>query len=450
MPHRINDASVQTNYRETVMIVDYNRSPNITEEERLASFQDSVQRALDELTQMLSDIDTPEKKGLVEKIEVVSQNTANARQRAVYSQGIAEEAQTMADSAGQAAQTAWNYADEAQGSARTANRAANNALTQVSIVEDVAGTLQWIQEHGSYVETSDTEVTTGKIYFVYNQTAQDYEPIVSPDPEKNPYAEGWYELDISDSQADFIMAHLAVTTRGLWVLPSGIGSGTTPASGEAQADSDARQGSGYKALLSSTGLMIYDGSGQLVSTFGENIIFDSSRQQVIGGQNNFILFDPDDGSITISGSNVKIGDTGKVLSDVLTDIDVSVEQTSGGADITINGDTVHLYDGGAGEDAVNVVIVPSNGMAFKNDSVDTTLTVTIYYGSTVITNQTGLTSAFGVGSYLQWKARLHGESVYTTIPSSDERLTNNGFSLALSPSDVNVQAVFVVEVIAPE
>lgn len=106
--------------------------------------------------------------------------------------------------------------------------------------------------------------------------------------------------------------------------------------------------------------------------------------------------------------------------------------------------------GEAGEDAVNVCIHSSNGMAFKNDSINTTLTVTIYYGSLTITNQTGLINAFGTGSYLQWKVKLFGQSTYNTIPSSDHRLSDDGFTLNLTPTDVNVQAVFNVEIIVPD
>ncbi len=419
MPDRVHAATVQTDDRETVMIVDYNRSPNITEEERLASLQDSVQRALDELMQMISGIETPEKNGLVEKVEVVTQKAGSAKQRAVFSQQLAEEAQTMADEAGKAAQTAWNYADEAKtsaeeakGSARIANTAANAALTQVSIIEDVAGTLQWIQEHGSYVATADTVVDPTKIYFIYNSTAQDYEPIVSPDPEKNPAAEGWFELDVSDSQAEFIMAHIAVTARGLWVLPSGINTGTvTPDSSidgtgsDAMANARARLGSDYKVLLSNDGMHVYDGLGIEVSVFGENIVFNSLRRQVIGGQNNYILFDPTDGSISINGSNVKIGDTGKKLDEVLTDIDISTEQTATGAEITIAGQTVELLNGQDGQQGApgytpyiqgGYWYINGTSTGVKAEGIDGTTTVW-YYGDKITGTSTTPTIFSGSG-----------------------------------------------------
>ena len=54
-------------------------------------------------------------------------------------------------------------------------------------------------------------------------------------------------------------------------------------------------------------------------------------------------------------------------------------------------------DGINGEDAVQVYIHSSAGTAFKNDEVNTTLTITIYYGALVITDQAGLEAAFGPG-----------------------------------------------------
>jgi hypothetical protein len=107
-------------------------------------------------------------------------------------------------------------------------------------------------------------------------------------------------------------------------------------------------------------------------------------------------------------------------------------------------------DGINGADAVQVYIHSSAGTAFKNDEVNTQLTVTIYYGALVITDQAGLEAAFGPGSYLQWQVRLHGEQTYHTVPASDSRLSNNGFTFDISPADVNVQAVFHVQVIIPD
>ena len=265
-----------------------------------------------------------------------AQSSANqAISDAAAASTAAGNAQTAANEAKADASAASAAASSAQTSANNALTYANTALTQLSIVEDVSGVLSWIQDHGTYKVTTDTTVQNGTVYFIYNSPTQDYEPIVSPDPTKNPHQEGWYILDISDSQSEYIMAHLAVTSRGLWVLPSGMGTAT-----------DAQYAPNYKVLLASNAMYVYDGSGNLVSTFGANIEFSSTRPQYIGNNNTYIVFDPaNGGSITIGGgSRVTIG-TNKTLDDVLTDLDVSVTQTATGADITVNGDTVSIANG---------------------------------------------------------------------------------------------------------
>ena len=231
-------------------------------------------------------------------VEVKAQNdTSLASVKAIYeaaeqAKTDAARAQTAADEAEGHAQTALTNAATAKSAADNAQAAADKSLTQLSIIEDVAGTLSWISEHGSYTATTDTTVQEGTVYFIYDQTTQDYEPVINPTG--NPRSQGWYVLDVADSQSDYIMSHLAVTSRGLWVLPSGMGSA-----------SDAQYAPNYKALLSSSGLLIYDGNGVLVSTFGESIDFSSTRAQHIGNSTAYIQFNPDNGgSLTIVGSSI--------------------------------------------------------------------------------------------------------------------------------------------------
>lgn len=506
-----------------------------------------------------------------------AQNSADsASEAAANAWAHAEEAWNYADSANTAATNAWSYADSANtaasnawthandaltaansanDSATSANRSANAALTQLGVVEDVVGVLEWISEHATYKASTDTEVVAGKIYFT--KSGDTYTPVANPTG--NPSTAGYYEIDnIDEAVSNYVSSHLALTNQGLWVV---------------------NDNNSYKILLASDGMKVYDASGNLVSTFGESIEFSSSRAQYIGGDNAYIVFNPSDGSMSIGGThlyisgNVTFGGQTRSLSEVLNDmqaeIDGSIETwylsgvpttsnqpavnwtttaqksqhlrdlyfdldtghtyrwayenneykwiqiadtdataalaaaqaaqatadskvsdvvieyakstsstvqpSSGWSTNTptweqgkyiwqrttkvINGTTYYTYtciqgakgeEGASGEDAVLVYIHSSNGMAFKNDSVDTTLSVIIYYGDLNITNQTALVNAFGEGSYLQWKAKLYGDSTYTTIPLNDPRLSNNGFTFVLTPADVNVQAVFNVEVITPD
>ena len=181
------------------------------------------------------------------------------------------------------------------------------------------GVLDYATQHGTFALTQDTTVQSGKVYFTYDLQTGDYTPVVEPhDSELSEYYELTYN---SDSMGEFVMTHLAVTSRGLWVLPSGMGSGTTPATGETQQDSDARQGSGYKMLLSSGGSYIYDSNGTLVrSDTASGTDFASGNDWHMGGQDAYIFYDASEGTINIGGSSVTLGGT-KTLAELMSEVD---------------------------------------------------------------------------------------------------------------------------------
>ena len=102
--------------------------------------------------------------------------------------------------------------------------------------------------------------------------------------------------------------------------------------------------------------------------------------------------------------------------------------------------------GPAGEDAVVLTIDSSNGNTFKNSGVDTKLTVTIYKGTTIITDLTQLQQAFGNTAYLQWYWKRRGDSTFKELLSTDSMLSNDGFTLTLTPDKVDVKVVFQCEI----
>ena len=343
----------------------------------------------------------------------------------------AADAQLSADSAARAAGVAWQKADEAelaageaQDSARAANTAANGALTQLSIVEDVIGTLQWISEHGSYELSQDIEVLPGKHYF--ERIGDTYNIIVNPTG--SPYEKGYYELSsIDEAVTSYVSSHLALTNQGLWVT---------------------KDNNAYKILLASDGLKVYDALGNLVATFGESIQFASDRPQYIGGEDAYIVFYDSNGdgtpdAINIGGTNVTILGN-KKLSDLLTNLDISTRQTADGAEISVAGQTVSLKDG---EDAAVLRIDSSRGTVFKNNQVSTVLTVSIYRGSLRITNITDLRREFGSSAHLQWYWQKMDESDFGIIVASDHKLSNDGFTLTLTPDEVDTKVTFMCELI---
>lgn len=261
--------------------------------------------------------ETPAKLTIAAKVgDVVQVRVANGRAFLVGNASApptdnteAIKALTMAGSAAQAAGIAWQKAEEAtadaeraheaaaiavdnaeiakdaaleakadaasaKADAKTANDAANNALQNLYIAEDVAGTVRWIQEHGSYIPTADTSVIERKVYFELVGGA--YVPIANPDSEANPSEIGWYELDVTDSQAEYIMAHLAVTSQGLWVLPRSGTYHLTDENNVVLTDEngdqlDALISNGYKALLGSDALTLYDGNNNKVAVYSRSV-----------------------------------------------------------------------------------------------------------------------------------------------------------------------------------
>ena len=343
----------------------------------------------------------------------------------------AERAKEAADSAENSAKRAQDKAVEAEeaaedaaGSARTANRAANGALSQLSVVEDVVGTLTWISEHGNYALTDDLEVVPGKYYFT--RQGDSYNVVISP--QENPSDQGYYELtSVDEAVSNYVASHLALTNAGLWLT---------------------NDNQSYKILLAADGMKVYDAQGNLVATFGESISFSSTRPQYIGGEDAYIIFydSNNDGipdAINIGGSKVTLGQN-KKLSDLLTTLDISTRQTESGAEITVGDHTVTLKDG---IDAAVLRIDSSRGTVFKNNSVNTVLTVAIYIGGQRITNITDLRSTFGTSAHLQWYWQRLGEDAFGIIVDSDHKLSNDGFTLTLTPEEVDTKVTFMCELI---
>ena len=352
---------------------------------------------------------------------------------AEHAQSTANQAVKNAEDAARAAEDAQNSADNARISANNArvdagraNTAANNALTQLSVVEDVVGVLTWISEHGSYAISVDTEVVEGKFYFTREGSGTEADPyhynlVISPSGD--PSALGYYELTgIDEAVTNYIASHLALTDAGLWVT---------------------KDSNGYKILVSNSAVAIYDPEGELVVTYGDSIRFSSSRPQYIGGEDAYIIFyDADeDGvadSIRIGGSKVYIGG-GKKLSDVLTSLDISTSQTASGAEIDIAGKKVQLSNGA---DAVTLRIDSSRGVLFKNNVFATVLTVTIQKGAQNITDAATMRTTFGSGAYLQWYWRKFDDDDWGIMSILDSHISDGGFTLTVTPDDVDEKIVF--------
>lgn len=104
-------------------------------------------------------------------------------------------------------------------------------------------------------------------------------------------------------------------------------------------------------------------------------------------------------------------------------------------------------NGQNGEDAVVLRIDSSRGTVFKNNSMSTVLSVVIYKGSELVTNITDLHRVFGSSAYLQWYWQKIDEEDFGIILSADEKIGNDGFTLTISPEDVDTKVTFRCELI---
>lgn len=108
---------------------------------------------------------------------------------------------------------------------------------------------------------------------------------------------------------------------------------------------------------------------------------------------------------------------------------------------------VSSKDGKDGKDAVTLRIDSSRGTVFKNSEVSTVLKVVIFKGGKTITDAAAMRSEFGSNAYLEWLWQRIGEETFGTILATDSRISDEGFSLSLNPSDVDTKVVFKCQLV---
>ncbi|MEE1316002.1 MAG: hypothetical protein U0K35_02110 [Prevotella sp.] len=168
--------------------------------------------------------------------------------RANFAVGAAIDAGKEAGRAKDAADRAEASAEEARTQAVRATGYANDSLSQLSIVEDVVGTLNWITTHATYKLTGDEKVKAGKWYFT--KSGDTYNVVINPTGD--PSAQGWYEIDtIDEAVSNYIASHLALTDAGLWVT---------------------KDNQSYKILLANDSMKVYDDAGRVVASYGSTAI----------------------------------------------------------------------------------------------------------------------------------------------------------------------------------
>ena len=180
-------------------------------------------------------------------VEIKAQNTTTlASVKAIYDaadqantlldgmQTAAAAAGTTLDGIYQDAADAQASADSAQASADSASEYAARALGNLSTVQNITETLNWITAHGTMTLTSDVALDPTHVYFVvdaggdYVVGGTHYSVVTEPDVDD---ISTYYELSINESLNNYVATHLAVDSEGLWIIPDAGGNKVLIATG---------------------------------------------------------------------------------------------------------------------------------------------------------------------------------------------------------------------------
>ena len=257
----------------------------------------------------------------VQEAEIAAKVANEAADNAVYDAGRARDAAEQAQGKAAEADTAARNASQ---SAQEASDSAHSAITDLSLVEKVVNSIEWIARHGYYSRTTDQEVHPDKMYFVLecdsvttptgNPSLQRYyerygsgtdenpyyfvktedTSVVSgkayytgtassvSQPTGNPYELLYYELETNEAVSQYLNSHLALTDNGLYIIA---------------------EDNSYKALLSSTGLQIIDPQGRVVGIHGDIIQLGQKSEIHFEATANQLKFCTQDEDICWFGQN---------------------------------------------------------------------------------------------------------------------------------------------------
>ena len=219
------------------MIIEYDKRPDATIDQKMQSLIDSIMLALN--VKAGSEVEKEAKEAST-TATLARKSSAEAIRDAYYAMQSSLEAKTAADTASAAA--------------TTANTAAHGALTQLDVVENVVGTLNWIAEHGQYNPTTDEHVVSGKTYFVRTGEGTPTDPYVyaAVAEPKDEDIGTYYELALDDAVSNFVATHLSLTDQGLYITLA--------------------NDSGYKLLLTNTGAEIQNAEGVAVASYSSSAV----------------------------------------------------------------------------------------------------------------------------------------------------------------------------------
>lgn len=100
------------------------------------------------------------------------------------------------------------------------------------------------------------------------------------------------------------------------------------------------------------------------------------------------------------------------------------------------------------KDLVTLRIDSSRGTVFKNSEVSTVLTVRCYKRGQELTTLTALRQAMlDATARIRWYVLRDGDTDWVSLADSDPMLSNDGFTLTVTPDDVSVKCTFKAEIV---
>jgi hypothetical protein len=153
-------------------------------------------------------------------------------------------------------------AHEANLQAISATSSANNALNQLSVVENVVGVLDLLSKHGTYTQITDADevAENGRWYFTRSGTGTTADPYVYAvaNVAVGDSVTGYYVLtDIDQAVTNYVSSHLALTDDGLSLQ---------------------QNGSDYRLLINTDGLSIIGENGATIASYGTSTVIGNPQR----------------------------------------------------------------------------------------------------------------------------------------------------------------------------
>ena len=113
---------------------------------------------------------------------------------------------------------------------------------------------------------------------------------------------------------------------------------------------------------------------------------------------------------------------------------------------SVDGDNVICTDkeelkGKDGESSIAMRIDSSRGNLFKNNNINTILSVNLFYEGIHITTSAKLKEIFGASVHLEWKYQEMDEDIWHDILITDERISDEGFQFRISTDDITEKII---------